>query len=124
MITRVLPSREWSRLAGTDLGSVLPQCSSDTTLVLVVEDGDRIVGCWAALTVIHAEGVWIAPEHRGKSSVARRLWAGMRKMLHGKVSAVLTGAADESIRALIEGHGGVPVPPLYRLPLENVCPQP
>lgn len=117
MITRLLPLEEWPRLAGTELGSVLHLCDPQTTRVLTVEDGGQIIGCWAALAVVHAEGVWIHPDHRGKSSVARRLWHGMRMLLRGTVSAVVTGAKDDTIRALIEGHGGDALPQMYRLPI-------
>lgn len=78
MTTRLLPRREWHRLSGTLLGGVALR--SDTQ-VIVVEDGDEVVGCWALMPVYHAEGAWIAPAHRGKATVGRRLLAGMRRLV-------------------------------------------
>lgn len=118
MHTRILPASEWHRLAHTDLGSVITQCDPRDTQVIVVEHDGEIVGCWAALTIVAAEGVWVAPEHRGKASVARRLLTGMRRLAkEARVAAVLTGAADERIEHLILEHGGTPLPQFYRLPM-------
>lgn len=118
MTLRTLPASEWDRIpSDAALSQVIGLCRPDQIEVLVVEHDGQIVGCWAFLTIVHAEGVWIHPDHRGKSSVARRLWTGMQTLLRGKVSAVVTGAADDTIRALIEGHRGEALPPLYRLPI-------
>jgi Acetyltransferase (GNAT) family len=75
MTSRVLPREEWDRLAGTELESVLDAAlaADAEMLVLIVEDGEQIIGCWALLQCWHAEGLWVAPAHRGKAAVARRL---------------------------------------------------
>lgn len=101
MTTRVLPPAEWPRLAGTELETVWPQLPRDAAVVLVVEDGDAIIACWALITVRHVEGVWIAPEHRGRASVARRLLSGMRELTGG--GAVFTAALTPEVEALLEG---------------------
>lgn len=80
MTTRLLPRGEWHRLKGTLLETVTPDLRHDAQVV-VVEDNAAIVGCWVLMPVYHAEGVWIAPEHRGKASVGRRLLAGMRRLV-------------------------------------------
>jgi hypothetical protein len=89
-----------------------------------VEDGDSIVGCWAALNIVHVEGLWIHPDYRKRTAVQRRLWVGMKRLL-SEVRSVLTGACDDSIRALITAHDGVEMPTFYRVPLvkESVCQQ-
>jgi N-acetylglutamate synthase-like GNAT family acetyltransferase len=75
MTSRVLPREEWDRLAGTELAAVLAaaQHANAEMIVLIVEDGEQVVGCWALLQCWHAEGLWVAPAHRGKAAVARRL---------------------------------------------------
>lgn len=116
MTHRILLPDEWAKLAHTDLGRQLPLCDPAHTLVLVVEDGDEIVGCWAALTIVHVEGLWVDPTHRKRVSVQRHLWTGMQQLLRGQRS-VLTGAADMSVQQLIEAHGGQMCPPFFCLPL-------
>lgn len=120
MTHRLLPVAEWVRLEGTELGTVWHQLSPKTTNVLVVEDdkGD-IVGCWAFVYVLHAEGVWVAPEHRGRSVVARHLLRGMRNYADvAGERAVWTGANDPAIAAILNGLGATLVPfDSYTIPL-------
>ncbi len=121
MTARTLPVEEWPKLHGTDLGLALTHAIDPARVkVVVVEDGGEIVGCWGAFAVIHAEGVWIAPAHRTRGSVARRLWAGMRRVVREwGASQVITGADRPEIASLIERHGGSIVPfATYVLPLE------
>ncbi len=78
MDTRILPRDEYAKLAGTELEAVAPHLPA-TAQVVVVEDSDNeIVACWAVYPLVHVEGVWIAPKHRGKSAAARQLLRGMR----------------------------------------------
>lgn len=123
MTSRILPREEWARLDGVDLGQVLPLANPETVSVIVVEDAGEIVGCWAAFTILHAEGVWVHPDHRGKSSVARRLWAQMGRLVRGSgARSVMTGAATPDIAALLEKHGGAPLPyQSYVLSMEQSC---
>lgn len=104
--TRVLPVAEYPRLAGTELENVWPHLP-ETAQVLVIEDAGVIVGCWAVLTCVHVEGLWIAPSHRKQGRVARRLLSAMRSAAddHG-VTSVLTAATSPEVRALIERFGG------------------
>jgi acetyltransferase (GNAT) family protein len=89
--------------------------------VLVVEQDSEIIGCWAAITVLHAEGVWVHPDHQKKASVARSLWVGMRRIAARLgVSSVVTGAANPAVRALIERHHGLVLPEAFVLPLKGV----
>lgn len=103
MTDRILPPEEWHKLAGTELGPALAALPPERTAILVVEDdAGQIVGCWALVLWYHAEGVWIAPAHRGKTSVARRLWRGMRALAQGvRTPTVITGAADPAMHALL-----------------------
>src|SRR4029077_20633639 len=78
--SRVLPRAEWDRLKGTEAETVCPLLP-ESAQVLVVEDGTAIAGCWVLLPVLHVECLYVAPEHRKKPSVARRLLAGMRRLV-------------------------------------------
>lgn len=107
MTVRTLPIAEWPRLIGLcELGEAITFMDPRRATVMVVEDGDRIVGCWALLTMEHAEGVWIHPDYRKKTSVARQLWRFMQRLLHDRgVTRVQTGACDPLTTALLERHG-------------------
>jgi len=111
---RVLPPSEWSRLSGMDLSTVVDRLDPESTTIVVVEDGDQIIGCWALVTMLHAEGVWIDPAYRGRVSVARRLWRGMRACvrLRGR-RAVITGANQPVIHMILKR--ATPLPQEYLL---------
>ena len=110
MIARLLWPEEYPRLVGTELEAVYPHLPAGAQ-VLVVEDDGRIVGCWAFFQAWHAEGIWIAPEHRGRGSVARRLLSGMRHVLRRmQARTVVTGATDDRVADLIARIGGSELP--------------
>lgn len=120
MTTRILPREEYPRLAGTELEAVWPTLPEGAAVLVVEEDG-QIVGCWAAFLVAHVEGVWIAPEHRGRGGVARRLLVGMRRTLVETFGATgaLTGAMTDDVRALLARLGATKLPgDHYALPLK------
>jgi hypothetical protein len=100
--TRILPAEEWPRLQGTELESVWPTLHPEHASVLVVEDDEgAIVGTWAIIHVLCAEGLWIAPAHRGRAAVGRRLWAGMRTLLRGlHARGVITSSMSPSVDRL------------------------
>ncbi len=103
MLDRILPVDEWPRLAHLELGKAVPHLDPRFTSIAVVEDDSgAIVACWAAITVVHAEGVWIDPAYR-KSSVALRLWRRMKAIVSdlGR-SSVLTGCDSPEIARLLE----------------------
>jgi hypothetical protein len=110
---RILLSEEWPLLDGTeaDAKDLWRTLNPETSRILVVEDGGKIVGCWAFLRVVHAECLWVAPSHRGVFAVARRLLRGMREIagMWG-TDRVVTGSVSPSVTDLIEKVGGVPVP--------------
>jgi len=101
-------------LHGTELETVWPILPEDAE-VLVVEDGGEIVGCWSVYSLQHVECVWVAPAHRGKASVFRRLLVGMRTLVHGRGQhTVQTGALDTPegnvVAAMLTKMGAVEVP--------------
>lgn len=121
MTHRLLPPEEWAtKLAGTELETVWPALSRETTAIFVVEDGDQVVGCWSMFPVMHVEGVWIAPSHRGKGSVARRLLACLRQLAQrAGVTRVVTASVSDDVTRLIAHLRGVPLPAHFVIPVEN-----
>ncbi len=111
MITRVLPKEEWPRLRGTEAETVWPFLDAERASVIVVEDEGLIVGCHILMYVLHAECLWIAPEHRGRSSVARRLWSGVqRAVMSTGAKSIMTAACDDRVRGLLSHVGATKLP--------------
>jgi hypothetical protein len=118
--TRILPPDEWDRLSETDIPAYLPMAKPEDVQVVVVEDDGRIVGAWAVLRVVHLEGVWIAPEYRKRSSVARRLLVATFEAAKAWAPGwAFTGADSDDVRRLITKHlGGRKAPfDLYVVPV-------
>lgn len=110
MTTRILPPEEYFKLDGTeakDVWSRLP----DGSQVIVVEHEGEIVGCWIAMKVLHAECLYIAPEHRKKSSVGRRLLSALRTIAEREhAKSVWTAAMEDDVRGLLKHFGATQVP--------------
>lgn len=108
MTTRILPPEEWSSLAGTELERVATEVMNrDGVSVIVVEDEGEIIGCWALMTVAHVEGLWIAPTHRRRGGVFRKLWRAMCQLtLDRGIGSVFTHGATADMRTWIQAFGG------------------
>ncbi len=110
MTTRILPESEWTRLEGHDALGGHPLPPAGSTLFVVAEDGDQIVGVWALVTVLHLEPVWLAPSVRG-GMVIRRMWRRVTAALAERGVRVAFAFADrDDIRGYLERLG------LSRLP--------
>lgn len=118
MTSRILPREEWARLHETDLGD---QDLSPETCVVVVEQDGQVIGCWAVVTCLHAEGLWIAPAHRAKGAVAKRLLRGVASVAaQAHVRAVCVGVIDPGVEGLAQRLGGERLEGLpYVLPVER-----
>jgi hypothetical protein len=103
--TRILPPSEWSRLEGTLLEQTWPVLPRGAVVLAVEQDG-QILGCVAAWQVWHLEGLWIAPAHRGKVGVGRRLWQTVKTWAasFGVGEVVMMARSDEA-RKLIPKLG-------------------
>lgn len=121
MTTRLLPPADWARLAGTELETVWPHLPASARVIVVEDEAGAIVGCWALFSCVHVEGVWVAPEHRARTAVARRLLVGMRHEARDLgAQSVVTGALTDDVRQLITGLGGKALPgDLYVIPVER-----
>lgn len=121
MTTRILPAAEWGRLDGTELAGMVGQVDPARVTVHVVEHHGAIVGCWAVLTMVHVEGLWIAPEHRRRGVVGRRLWDALcAHAAREGVTSVLTAAAKPDVAALLEARGATALPPAYAMPIQSL----
>lgn len=121
MTTRILPPDEWPRLAGTEAERLWPLLNPRTARVVVVERQGEIVGCHVLMQMLHAECLWVHPEHRGKASVARRLWSGVQEVARGcGVHAIVTHAVDDTVRGLLAHVGAEPiVGEAYMVPVQS-----
>ena len=108
MTSRILPREEWSKLVGTEAESLIAQLPEHARVV-VVEDGDQLVGCHILVAVLHGECLWTHPDHRKKGAVARRLWAAVKQEAHDSFDAtwLMTGCLSDDVRRLLEHVGAV-----------------
>jgi len=110
MELRVLPKEEYDKLKETELG-VVKEILPEGTRIIVVEEEEKLIGCWALIPMVHAEGIWVDPSHRGRAGIARMLINGMCENVREMgAKAVWTAALDEKVEALIKRVGGVPIP--------------
>jgi hypothetical protein len=115
-----MPVCDWWVLADTELGAVLPMLTpcADLIHVLAAFDAEgEFAGCWAALRMVHAEGVFIMPKHRGKTAVQRALWKGMKRVAREwGVTSVITAATEPTVKSLVQKRG-TPLPASFVLEL-------
>lgn len=119
MKLRELPVDEWSRLAEWPIYGLLPFADPQFARVFVVEDdAQTIIGVQGVFSWLHAEGLGVAPEHQGKTAVARLLHHAVFECL-GTATGVMTAANTPEMEAMIRKMGGIelPVKPFY-LPLK------
>jgi len=117
--TRVVPMAEWEILESTPLAPVLSTLPAHTQILAVQHEG-KVVGTWAIVPYVHAEGLWIDPEYRNAGAVALRLLRRMPAIATslGANGAVLTAASDEDLEGYLKRLGAVPLPGAqYVLPL-------
>jgi hypothetical protein len=119
MTSRILPRSEWSKVADKfiDLDKVSGHAHMT---ILVEEDGQDVVGCWAFAMVAHADGLWIREDHRKKGVVLRRLWRAMKDVAHAHfVTHVLSFVKSDEMTDLMESMKASKVPTEYLLSLER-----
>lgn len=121
--TRMLPAEEWAeKLADTELAPHLDRLRPDSCGVAVVEVDGRVVACWAAMTIVHVEGLWVDPAYRKHPGVGRALVTTMAEDLkRAGVPEVLTVAIEPAVEILAEKVGGTKVPgSLWAIPLAGL----
>ena len=111
MTTRLLPSDEWAKLAITEVGPVWSWLPPNARVVVVEDEEQQLMGCHVLLPVWHLEGLWIAPDHRRRTSVARRLWSRVQQEARSLgVTQLVTAAADDTVKGLLTHVGAIPLP--------------
>ena len=112
MELRVIAPEDYdTALAGTELESVLEHLKPSRAMVFGVFDGETLLGCWSLLPVMHAEGLWVHPEHRGRAGVQRSLVEGLVTLArHHGSAVVMTSAVNERVESLIRHAGGTKLP--------------
>jgi len=122
-VSRVLDPAEWAeKLVGTSLEPFIDRLKPGVTDVVVVEVDGQVVACWAAMSMIHVEGLWVAEDFRGHAGVARSLISTMAEQLKAQgVPEVLTVALEPAVETLCEKVGGSLVPGhLWVIPLPGL----
>jgi EAL domain-containing protein (putative c-di-GMP-specific phosphodiesterase class I) len=123
-VRECVPSKWAETLKGTALEPAVPHLDScGGRVAIVTDDAGKVIGTWALVSLLHAEGVWIDPAHQGKAGVARLLWRQMQAFVreHG-ASSVLTGANTPEVAQLLERHGAHKIEATtYTLPMEKLC---
>ena len=122
MKTRLLPHAERGKLAGTELETAAEFFPVDSRII-VVEDGDAIVGCWGLPRYLHCECLWIRPSHRpiglGMGVVGELLVSRMQQEARQTGDrVVLTHALEAGIARWCQRMHGKPLPgTAYVLPI-------
>lgn len=113
---RPLPPEEYHRLAHFPIAERFGVPDPRAAQILVAEDpaGD-IVGIWAALTTVHLDGLWIAPEYRRTSRVASQLLHGMKSLLRhlGIVHSFTMVAYDSPDVLILAQKAGFDLLPMH-----------
>jgi N-acetylglutamate synthase-like GNAT family acetyltransferase len=110
-VARVLPFAEWEKLDQTQFAESWRLLPPEHTRVIVVEHEGQIVGCWALMTMVHIEGLWIHPDHRKRVSVPRKLYEEtMAQARDLQVQSLLTQAVDLEVMALLAHVGAQALP--------------
>lgn len=125
--TRILADQELVNLPTKELAALRDYVSSESMRVVVVEDGTRIVGAWAIVTMIHLEGVWIDPAYRHKAGVVRALLQRTFHVASQLTNWVITGSTTPYVTRLVVKHlRGVQLPgESFIVPVgERACPPP
>lgn len=123
---RVLPVHEWPKLSNVPCDTPWWLFDPIQTRVLVVEHGESIVGTVSLLPFVHAECLWIAPEHRKRGHAARRLLRAVyQHAIAMKASRIWSGSVSEQMTSILYRLGAVKIPGFsYVFPVRrDVCRQ-
>jgi N-acetylglutamate synthase-like GNAT family acetyltransferase len=104
MTARILPRKEWHRLTGTQLETVVPVLRRERGRVLVVERDGEIVGCVALYRLWHLEGLEI------KQPTATRALLGAIKAQTAQIPAVVSWAQNPIVGEFLDRLGAEVMP--------------
>lgn len=122
MTPRMLPYAEWSRLVGTEAEEVWPHLDPLKSHVIVLEEDGQIIACHVLMQVLHAECLWVHPDHR-QPAVSRTLWNAVQTHARSLGATTLaTAANDDRVMRLLAYVGAIKLPgEHYVIPLEAAC---
>ena len=122
MTTRILPQAEWPRLVGTEAADVWPHLNPMKSHVVVVEEDGQIIACHVLMHVLHAECLWVHPDHR-HPRVSRLLWNEVQLQAQKLGATTLaTAANDDRVKRLLAYVGATKLEgEHYVIPLEGPC---
>src|SRR5215831_217275 len=115
MTIRELPPAEWPRLSDSPLGALVAAQPAGAVLPIVTEDaGGAIVGTIGLVPLLHAEGLWIDPAHRGKGAAFRSFLRAMQmaRARYGVQGVVISTRLERTATRL----GARPLPPTFYWP--------
>ncbi|MEK9723023.1 MAG: GNAT family N-acetyltransferase [Rhodospirillaceae bacterium] len=123
MKVRILRQDEWGQAPTEEMPALLPYVAPQNLAIIVAEsDEGKVIGCLSTLRVMHLEGLWVHPEHRG-GMVAYSLYRQALALAGIYDEAwVLGGAADGDGRMddLIRRCGGCALPlKFYVMPVKG-----
>jgi hypothetical protein len=76
-------------------------------------EGDKLVGVWCVVFVLHAEPIWVREDHRGHPTLIRRLWDGVKSIVRAEglpgAVAIVPDSVPEDAR-IAEWIGAKPIP--------------
>jgi hypothetical protein len=105
---RLTIADDWTeRLSGTELAGV--GLTPQNAHVVVVEDEGRVKACWAAMYVMHLEGLWEAPD-AGPGASRALLTEMINIVKEAGVAEVLTQSLTRDVDQLILKVGGRRIP--------------
>lgn len=114
---RELPSEAWPEALRL-LPAGKHQLDPESCAITVVERHGRIIACAAALTVVHGDEFWIAPEYRGNPVVARQLLEGFFAMCRSRgLTHVMSVAPTPQVAGFLQQLGGDLMGALYLIPI-------
>lgn len=111
MTTRLLDPIEWPRLDAASAETVWRLLDPTKASILVIEQDGQIVGTLTLMTVLHAECLWIHPDHRRSFGVMKRLLNGLWSTARALgFKALWSGSITTEMSNILRRIGGSVVP--------------
>ncbi len=84
IVYRELSIDEWNLLKTVPPFDTKATPAPESARVIVAQDNEsgELVAYWFVFTAIHVEPAWIAPSHRHRPTVVRKLWNAVRGLLN------------------------------------------